>query len=102
MIRLRGLHKVLAQILSDDSQDTVLYPPGAPVIAPPDTPIFGIEADDSIAEYEQDIFKVDTFEEFLELLQKVVLKLNLSPASDTTNVAAVMNRLRVKQGLEPL
>lgn len=56
---------------------------------------------EQILTYKERATSVADFESFLGLLDEVIATCGLSPAEDTTEVASILNRIRVDAGMLP-
>ena len=85
-----------------DHPEPLPQPPGAPAVAPPNAPLFPIDVMENIERYKEKALMIQDFEGFMALLTAVATELNLNPAVDLPNLAAIFNKWRLAEGLDPL
>ena len=92
---------VCKTLLSSSENPDNLGNPGEPYVAPESQPV-EINFEALISEYKPAALSAANFEEFLGLVNKVILEQALNPTNDLTKVAGVLNKHRIENDLEPL
>lgn len=95
--------KALAELVAENLPPPNVEPARIdPAVAPEEHVLFSVELDQKIeVTYADQAVQATDFQRFQELMDRVIAEQMLAEA-DRVNVAALLNRMRVKKGLDPL
>jgi hypothetical protein len=94
-----AIHKTVADTTQPMGQSEIIEP----LVVPSDIQILPTEIEEQVLlKYADQIILASNFQLFMELLERIVNELRLDLTQDLPKIAAVANKYRISQNLEPL